>query len=76
MGKVFQIIDDLIDEDQDQDACNILNYISREEALSYCHEYRNQANKYLKKLMLNNENRLLDIFDYIVDQVHDLYQST
>ena len=69
LGKVFQIIDDLIDEDQDQDACNILNYISREEALSYCHEYRNQANKYLKKLMLDNENRLLDIFDYIVDQV-------
>ena len=69
LGKVFQIIDDLIDEDQDQDACNILNYISREEALSYCNEYRNQANKYLKKLMLDNENRLLDIFDYIVDQV-------
>jgi geranylgeranyl pyrophosphate synthase len=68
LGKTFQIIDDLIDQDQDQDACNILNYITREKALSYCYEYRNEANKYLKKLMLDNENRLSDIFDYIVDQ--------
>jgi geranylgeranyl pyrophosphate synthase len=71
LGKTFQIIDDLIDQDQDQDqdACNILNYIAREKALSYCYEYRNEANKYLKKLMLDNENRLSDIFDYIIDQV-------
>ena len=68
LGKTFQIIDDLIDQDQDQDACNILNYITREKALSYCYEYRNEANKYLKKLMLDNENRLSDIFDYIIDQ--------
>ena len=68
LGKTFQIIDDLIDQDQDQDACNILNYITREKALSYCYEYRNEANKYLEKLMLDNENKLLDIFDYIIDQ--------
>ena len=68
LGKTFQIIDDLIDQDQDEDACNILNYISKEKAISYCYEYRNEANKYLKKLMLNNENRLSDIFDYIIDQ--------
>ena len=68
LGKTFQIIDDLIDQDQDQDACNILNYITREKALSYCYEYRNEANKYLEKLMLDNENRLSDIFDYIIDQ--------
>jgi geranylgeranyl pyrophosphate synthase len=68
LGKTFQIIDDLIDQDQDQDACNILNYITREKALSYCYEYRNEANKYQKKLMLDNENRLSDIFDYIIDQ--------
>jgi geranylgeranyl pyrophosphate synthase len=68
LGKTFQIIDDLIDQDQDQDACNILNYITREKALSYCYEYRNEANKYLEKLMLDNENKLSDIFDYIIDQ--------
>ena len=68
LGKTFQIIDDLIDQDQDQDACNILNYITREKALSCCYEYRNEANKYLEKLMLDNENRLSDIFDYIIDQ--------
>lgn len=68
LGKTFQIIDDLIDQDQDQDACNILNYITREKALPYCYEYRNEANKYLEKLMLDNENRLSDIFDYIIDQ--------
>ena len=68
LGKTFQIIDDLIDQDQDQDACNILNYITREKALSYCYKYRNEANKYLEKLMLDNENRLSDIFDYIIDQ--------
>ena len=69
LGKTFQIIDDLIDQDQDEDACNILNYISKEKALSYCYEYRNEATKHLKKLMLDNENRLSDIFDFIVDQV-------
>ena len=69
LGKTFQIIDDLIDEDQDKDACNILNYISREKALTYCNDNRNEATKCLKKLKLNNENRLLDIFDYIVNQV-------
>ena len=68
LGKTFQIIDDLIDQDQDQDACNILNYITREKALSYCYEYRNEANKYLEKLMLDYENKLLDIFDYIITQ--------
>lgn len=68
LGKTFQIIDDLIDQDQDQDACNILNYITREKALSYCYEHRNEANKHLKKLMLDNENRLSNIFDYIIDQ--------
>jgi len=68
LGKTFQIIDDLIDQDQDQDACNILNYITREKALSCCYEYRKEANKHLKKLMLDNENRLSDIFDYIIDQ--------
>ena len=68
-GKTFQIIDDLIDQDQDKDACNILNYVTREKALSYCNEYRNEAMKCLKKLMLDNENRLLDIFDYIINQV-------
>jgi len=68
LGKTFQIIDDLIDQDQDQDACNILNYITKEKALSYCYEHRNEANKHLKKLMLDNENRLSDIFDYIIDQ--------
>jgi geranylgeranyl diphosphate synthase type II len=69
LGKTFQIIDDLIDQDQDEDACNILNYISKEKALSYCYEYRNEATKHLKKLMLDNENRLSDIFDFIVYQV-------
>jgi geranylgeranyl pyrophosphate synthase len=68
LGKTFQIIDDLIDQDQDQDACNILNYITREKALSYCYEYRNEANKYLEKLMLDYENKLSDIFDYIIAQ--------
>ena len=68
LGKTFQIIDDLIDQDQDQDACNILKYITREKALSYCYEYRNEANKYLEKLMLYYENKLSDIFDYIIAQ--------
>ena len=68
LGRTFQIIDDLIDEDHDEDACNVLNYISKEEALSYCYEYRNEANKYLEKLMLKNDNRLSDIFDYIINQ--------
>lgn len=68
MGKTFQIIDDLIDQDQDKDSCNILNYLSKEEALSCCYEYRSTANKYLNQMSLG-KNRLSDIFDYIINQV-------
>ena len=50
LGRSFQIIDDIIDQDQDEDNKNILNYMSKDDALLLCNQYKVRADKYLNKL--------------------------
>ena len=68
LGRCFQIVDDIIDQDQDEDNKNILNYMSKHEALVLCNEYKHKADKYLNKLFPKKNNRLSDIFNYIINQ--------
>lgn len=70
LGRCFQIVDDIIDQDQDEDNKNILNYMSKEEALLLCNDYKNKADKYLKKLFYKKDNKLSDIFAYIIEQAN------
>jgi len=67
IGRSFQIIDDIIDQDQDEDNKNILNYMSKKDALSLCYEYKTKADSYLKRLF-SKKNKLSEIFDYIINQ--------
>ncbi len=68
VGRTFQIIDDVIDADQDQDNKNILNYITKNDALDLCHAYKIQAGSYLSKIFPTNNNKLSEIFNYIISQ--------
>jgi len=68
LGKCFQIVDDIIDQDQDEDNINILNYMTKEEALLLCNEYKYTADKYLNKLFPEKHNNLSNIFNYIINQ--------
>lgn len=68
LGRCFQIVDDIIDHDQDEDNKNILNYMSKEEAILLCNDYKNKADKFLNKLFPIKSNKLSDIFSYIIKQ--------
>ena len=68
MGRSFQIVDDIIDQDQDEDNKNILNYMSKRDALELCNEYKVKADKYLNKLFPKKDNKLPEIFNYIIEQ--------
>ena len=47
LGRSFQIIDDIIDADQDEDNKNILNYMSKTQAIALCNEYKDEGDKQL-----------------------------
>ena len=68
LGKTFQIVDDIIDADQDEDNKNILNYMSKEEAILMCNDYKTQGDRYLSKLFPRKDNKLSHMFDYIIRQ--------
>ena len=68
LGRCFQIVDDIIDQDQDEDNKNILNYMSKADALLLCSDYKVKADKYLKKLFPKKDTKLPEIFDYIIEQ--------
>ena len=68
LGRSFQIVDDIIDQDQDEDNKNILNYMSKRDALVLCNEYKVKADKYLNKLFPKKDNKLPEIFNYIIEQ--------
>ena len=68
LGRSFQIIDDIIDQDQDEDNKNILNYMSKDDALLLCNQYKVRADKYLNKLFTKKGNKLSEIFSYIIEQ--------
>ncbi len=68
IGRTFQIVDDIIDADQDEDNKNILNYMHRDEALALCNKYKVEGDKYLRKLFPNGNSRLREMFNYIINQ--------
>ena len=68
LGRSFQIVDDIIDQDQDEDNKNILNYMSKGDALLLCNEYKVKADKYLNKLFPKEDTKLPEIFNYIIEQ--------
>ena len=68
LGRSFQIVDDIIDQDQDEDNKNILNYMSKEDALALCYEYKVKADRYLNKLFTKKDTKLPEIFNYIIEQ--------
>ena len=68
LGRCFQIVDDIIDQDQDEDNKNILNYMSKADALLLCSDYKVKADKYLKKLFPKKDTKLPEIFNYIIEQ--------
>ena len=70
LGRSFQIIDDIIDQDQDEDNKNILNYMSKADALVLCNEYKVKGDKYLKKLFPKKDTKLPEIFNYIIEQAN------
>ena len=70
LGRSFQIVDDIIDQDQDEDNKNILNYMSKEDALALCYEYKIKADKYLNKLFPKKDTKLPEIFNYIIEQAN------
>ena len=56
------------DRDQDEDNKNILNYMSKDNALALCYEYKVKADKYLNKLFPKKDTKLPEIFNYIIEQ--------
>ena len=47
---------------------NILNYMSKADALLLCNEYKVKADKHLNKLFPKKDNKLSEIFNYIIQQ--------
>jgi len=69
IGKVFQIIDDIHDyENKSNELINILNIITKDEALKICHDYELEADIFRNKIIPNKENRLKDILSFIINR--------
>jgi geranylgeranyl pyrophosphate synthase len=69
IGKVFQIIDDVHDyENKSNEFINILNIITKDEALKRCHDYELEADTLRKKIIPNKKNRMKDILSFIINR--------
>jgi geranylgeranyl pyrophosphate synthase len=69
IGKVFQIIDDVHDhENKNDEFINILNVITKDEALKKCHDYELEANSIRNKIITNEKNRMKDILSFIINR--------
>ncbi len=67
IGKIFQIIDDIHDyENKSNEFINILNVMTKEEALSKCEAYESEAETYRKKLFPDEKNKMRDILTFII----------
>ncbi len=45
--------------------------MSKEEAISMCNDYKIQGDMYLSKLFPKKDNKLSQMFDYIIRQADD-----
>ena len=70
IGKIFQIIDDILDFEEDDDCNNILNHYDRAEALSLCSKYKEDADRSFKKILQTRNNRAKDILEFIIKQAN------
>ena len=69
IGTVFQIIDDVHDyENKDNEYINILNVMTKGDALEKCYHYEVEANSLREKLLLNKKNRMNDILSFIINR--------
>ena len=69
IGRVFQIIDDVHDhENKSDEFINILNVITKDEALKKCHDYELEANSIRNKIITNEKNRMKDILSFIINR--------
>jgi|TARA_Y100000389_G_C17355472_1_gene460838 geranylgeranyl pyrophosphate synthase len=69
IGKVFQIIDDIHDyENKNNEFINILNVMTKDEALKKCYEYELEADSIRNKIIPNKTNRLKDILSFIINR--------
>ena len=69
IGKVFQIIDDIHDyENKSNEYINILNIITKDEALKRCYDYEIEADSLRKKIIPNKKNRMKDILSFIINR--------
>lgn len=69
IGIIFQIIDDVHDYDnKDDEYINILNVMTKDNALEKCHNYEAEANSLREKLIPNKKNRMNDILSYIINR--------
>ena len=67
IGKVFQIIDDVHDHvNKSNEFINILNVITKDEALKICHDYELEAEMLRNKIIPNKKNRMKDILSFII----------
>jgi geranylgeranyl pyrophosphate synthase len=69
IGTIFQIIDDVHDyENKDNEYINILNVMTKNDALEKCYRYEAEANSLREKLIPNKKNRMNDILSFIINR--------
>jgi geranylgeranyl pyrophosphate synthase len=69
IGTIFQIIDDLHDyENKDNEYINILNVMTKDDALEKCYRYEAEANVLGEKLIPNKKNKMNDILSFIINR--------
>ena len=69
IGKIFQIIDDIHDyESKSDELINILNVMTKDDALSICQKYEMQAESYRTKIFPKGSERMKDILSYIINR--------
>ena len=69
IGKIFQIIDDIHDyEHKSNEFINILNVMTKDDAINKCHNYELKAESYRKKIFPNENNKMRDILSFIINR--------
>lgn len=69
IGEIFQIIDDVHDyEKKNNEYINILNVMTKDDALEICYAYEAEANSLREKLIPNEKNRMKDILSFIINR--------
>ena len=69
IGKIFQIIDDIHDyAHKSNELINILNVMTKDDALLTCQKYEMQAESYRKKIFPNGSDKMKDILSFIINR--------